>query len=303
MRQMTGEAAAEAEETGLGAHPSAGFPDDRQWLLRLKESLSFPADLDLEQTKTLLWDRIIQLSQASYGCLVAWRDEEFRVERRWDGASQAHGGNGASQDGGVNGAARSGVRQNGKHANGEGFPRSMVQYAFRIGKPVQTEHVQEDDLFRDDPYFYGYKGNGTVCCLPVHLQEESAGVLYLEFPASVHPLQEQLQHALAVLSAQTLFYARLSETLQAQAAEAEIGAEQGAESELFGTGPIVPLSDREYEVLQLISQGLTNKEIAAKLGLTPGTVKVHTHNIFNKLNVNRRTQAIIQARRLKLLDR
>jgi predicted ATPase/DNA-binding CsgD family transcriptional regulator len=305
MRQMTGESAAAVEETGPGARQPTGFPDDEQWLLRLKESLRFPADLNFEQTKSLLWDRIIQLSQASYGCLVAWRDEDFRVERRWNGASQVHGGNSASHNGGVNGAARSGGQQNGKHANGEGFPRSMVQYAFRIGKTVQTEHVLEDDLFRDDPYFHEYKGTGTVCCLPVHLQEESAGVLYLEFPASVHPLQDQLHHALAVLSAQTLFYARLSETLQAQGAgvEAEIGAEQDAESELFGTGPIVPLSDREYEVLQLISQGLTNKEIAAKLGLTPGTVKVHTHNIFNKLNVNRRTQAIIQARRLKLLDR
>lgn len=294
MLRMTGEAAATAEETGPGARQPAGFPDDEQWLLRLKESLSFPADLDFEQTKSLLWDRIIQLSQASCGCLVAWREEELRLERRWNGASQADGGNGA---------ARSGGRQNGKQANGGGFPRSMVQYAFRTGKPVQTENVLGDDLFRDDPYFCGYTGSGTVCCLPVHLQEEPAGVLYLEFPASASPLQDQQQHALTVLSAQMLFYARLSETLRAQAVgAAEAAAGQSAETDPHEAGPFVPLSDREYEVLQLISQGLTNKEIAIQLGLTPGTVKVHTHNIFNKLNVNRRTQAIAQARRLKILD-
>jgi len=295
MPRATGEAAAAAEETGPVARQPAGFPDDEQWLLRLKESLSFPADLDFEQTKSLLWDRIIRLSQASYGCLVAWRDEELRVERRWNGAPRVDGGSGA---------ARTGGRRNGGRANGEGFPRSMAQYAFRIDQPVQTENVLEDDLFRDDPYFRGYKGSGTVCCLPVHLHEEPAGVLYLEFPASAHPLQDQRRHALTVLSAQTLFYARLAETLRAQAvgAEAEASAGQSAEADPYEAGPFVPLSDREYEVLQLISQGLTNKEIAIQLGVTPGTVKVHTHNIFNKLNVNRRTQAIAQARRLKLLD-
>jgi predicted ATPase/DNA-binding CsgD family transcriptional regulator/GAF domain-containing protein len=295
MRQMTVETAAAAEDTGLGNRTPAGFPDDEQWLLRLKESLRFPADLDFEQTKSLLWDRIIQLSQSSYGCLVAWRDEELRVERRWNGASQAGGGDDEAPSGG---------RQNGKHAKCEWFPRSMVQYAFRIGKPVQTDNVLEDDLFRDDPYFRGYAGGEVVWCLPLHLQEEPAGVLYLEFPASASPLQDQQQHALTVLSAQTLYYARLSETLQVQAVgpEAEAGAGRGTETDRHEAGPFIPLSDREYEVLQLISQGMTNKEIAIQLGLTPGTVKVHTHNIFNKLNVNRRTQAIAQARRLKLLD-
>jgi len=315
-----GEEAPAAEEAGPGARQPAGvagLPDDEQWLLQLKESLSFPADLDFEQTKSLLWDRIIRLSQASYGCLVAWRDEEPRVERRSERAARAGGGNRTPQVNGGKRAVRSG-RRNGKPAGGEGFPRTMVQYAFRTGNPVRSDHVLEDDLFRDDPYFRGYEGGGTVCCLPLHLQEEPAGVLYLEFPSSVSPLQEQ-QHALTVLSTQMLFYARLSETLRAQAVRGgwEAAAGKSAETDRheairleadrleadrLEAGPIVPLSDREYEVLQLISQGLTNKEIAVQLGLTPGTVKVHAHNIFNKLNVNRRTQAIAQARKLKLLD-
>jgi len=308
--QVTGEEATAAEETGTGARQQdgrAGLPDDEQWLLQLKESLSFPADLNFEQTKSLLWDRILRLSQASCGCLVAWRDEELQVERRSDGASRAAssldgGGNGAARSGGGDGAAHGG-RGKGKHAHDEGFPRSMAQYALRTGQPVLTENVLEDDLFRDDPYFRGSRGSGTVCCLPLYLQQEPAGVLYLEFPPSVSPLQDQ-QHALTVLAAQALFYARLSETLRAPAVrgEAETAAGKSGETDRHETGPFVPLSDREYEVLQLISQGLTNKEIAIQLGLTPGTVKVHTHNIFNKLNVNRRTQAIAQARKLKLLD-
>ncbi len=64
---------------------------------------------------------------------------------------------------------------------------------------------------------------------------------------------------------------------------------------------IEPLSDREVEVLQLIDQGLSNPEIAAKLVLSTGTVKVHTHNIFSKLAVTSRTQAVNKARALGLI--
>jgi LuxR family maltose regulon positive regulatory protein len=64
---------------------------------------------------------------------------------------------------------------------------------------------------------------------------------------------------------------------------------------------IEPLSDRELEVLRLIDQGLSNSEIAAKLVLSTGTVKVHSHNIFSKLGVSSRTQAVNKARALGLL--
>ncbi len=65
---------------------------------------------------------------------------------------------------------------------------------------------------------------------------------------------------------------------------------------------IEPLSDRELEVLRLIDQGLSNSEIAAKLVLSTGTVKVHSHNIFSKLGVSNRTQAVNKARALGLIS-
>ena len=61
------------------------------------------------------------------------------------------------------------------------------------------------------------------------------------------------------------------------------------------------LSAREQEVLALLAQGATNKEIAARLHITVRTVKAHVTNIFNKLGVNSRTEAVAVALRGGLL--
>src|SRR5215471_20485241 len=59
--------------------------------------------------------------------------------------------------------------------------------------------------------------------------------------------------------------------------------------------PRVPLTPRELEVLQLIAKGLRNKEIGAALEIAEDTVKIHIKNIFEKLEVIDRTQAVITA--------
>ena len=59
--------------------------------------------------------------------------------------------------------------------------------------------------------------------------------------------------------------------------------------------PRVGLTSRELEVVHLIATGLRNKEIGAKLDITEGTVKIHIKNIFGKLEVIDRTQAVVSA--------
>jgi two-component system NarL family response regulator len=63
-----------------------------------------------------------------------------------------------------------------------------------------------------------------------------------------------------------------------------------------------PLTDREIDVLQLLAYGKSNKEIASKLFISEFTVKGHLHNIFAKLNVLSRTEAITAATRRGLVQ-
>lgn len=62
------------------------------------------------------------------------------------------------------------------------------------------------------------------------------------------------------------------------------------------------LTSREVQVLQLISEGLRNKEVGATLGITEGTVQIHVKNIFGKLTVNDRTAAVQKAVRRGLIQ-
>lgn len=85
--------------------------------------------------------------------------------------------------------------------------------------------------------------------------------------------------------------------------------------EITATAPLPPLdsaalertlaqyriTQREYEVLQLIARGLSNQEIAAHMFVSLNTVKTHTSNLFSKLDAQRRTQAVERARALGLI--
>jgi len=62
-----------------------------------------------------------------------------------------------------------------------------------------------------------------------------------------------------------------------------------------------PLSDRETEVLKMLSKGMNYKEVASDLFLSPHTVKTHIKNIYTKLHVNSRAEAIYKAIKQKLI--
>ncbi|MCA9969340.1 MAG: tetratricopeptide repeat protein [Anaerolineales bacterium] len=83
---------------------------------------------------------------------------------------------------------------------------------------------------------------------------------------------------------------------------AAFGPEAGSEAFAANAQPLVePLSERELEVLRLVAEGQTNRQIAERLFLALSTVKGHNRVIYGKLNVGRRTEAVARARELGLL--
>jgi LuxR family maltose regulon positive regulatory protein len=64
---------------------------------------------------------------------------------------------------------------------------------------------------------------------------------------------------------------------------------------------VEPLSKVELEILSLLNRGLTNQEIANRLAMTVGTTKWRMNQIFGKLQVRNRIEALARARQLKLL--
>ncbi len=75
------------------------------------------------------------------------------------------------------------------------------------------------------------------------------------------------------------------------------------EEEEIDDSELFVLSDREQEILDLVAQGLRNKEIASKLSIAEKTVKNHVSNILKALQVNSRTEAAMKAVRSRLVDK
>jgi LuxR family maltose regulon positive regulatory protein len=107
-----------------------------------------------------------------------------------------------------------------------------------------------------------------------------------------------------------LLYAALSENIELKYVQRVLASFDDPEPEkpLLKTahshqvGLIEQLSEREIEVLELIAKGLTNQVIADRLVLSLHTVKAHTRNIYGKLDVHNRTQAVDRARSLGILS-
>jgi LuxR family transcriptional regulator, maltose regulon positive regulatory protein len=83
---------------------------------------------------------------------------------------------------------------------------------------------------------------------------------------------------------------------------AAFGRHDAVQPASFIPQPLIePLSERELEVLRLVAQGLSNRQISARLCLAVSTVKGHNQRIFAKLQVQSRTEALVRARELGLV--
>jgi LuxR family maltose regulon positive regulatory protein len=116
---------------------------------------------------------------------------------------------------------------------------------------------------------------------------------------------QSIQQALALCSDPNIsdnYLQKLTSILGIQASSTSTQAELPGAAALESNKQLIePLSQRELEVLDLIHQGLANKEIARKLSLAPATVKAHIRNLYGKIDAKSRTEALSKARSFGLI--
>jgi len=120
---------------------------------------------------------------------------------------------------------------------------------------------------------------------------------FLKYSAQLSPLLALLQHTETLTSESQDF---ITEILQASG-YTRTPASVLPQEKLQSLVTAASVTEREQEVLRLLSDGLSNREIGLRLCISPGTVKTHLANIYGKLGVNNRVQAMAEARTLQLI--
>jgi LuxR family maltose regulon positive regulatory protein len=157
----------------------------------------------------------------------------------------------------------------------------MVLQALALHAGTQRSHGKEDRAVQ-------LLGDALALAEP----EGFVRIFVDEGPPMAHLLYEALSHGIAPDYVRRL----LSAFPDAKPDPAAPPSTQASESDW-----IEPLSEREIEVLALVAEGLTNQEIASRLFLSHHTIKAHTRNIFGKLDVHNRTEAVARGRALGIL--
>ncbi|RPH59674.1 MAG: hypothetical protein EHM81_07750 [Chloroflexi bacterium] len=189
-------------------------------------------------------------------------------------------------------------------------PISMiVKHLTTIPPPItglhpSVQHVLDRALEKDRAERYPRAGEFANELMLALFGREAAGVA----PSAPHAPLSSLKNILDLLVDQAEAYARAlpSNNYPARAAVNALSrlarqAQEEARSLADGLEPARPsahpFSPREYEVLGLAADGLTNKEIAYRLGISERTVQFHINSVFNKTTTNSRTEAVAFALR------
>jgi DNA-binding CsgD family transcriptional regulator len=169
----------------------------------------------------------------------------------------------------------------------EFLPKKIIRYAGRTFEEVIIEAKPIDGPFANDDYIKK-RPSISIICLPLKYNEIFTGLIYLESRNNNRFNSLTVEH----IKHQSFY----------------LVAKQALERETYGSNKIFinqtvkeQLTEREMEVLHCIAEGMTNKEIGEKLCISASTVKTHTINLYGKLEVNSRVQAVTKTKSLGLL--
>ncbi|WP_094603994.1 Serine/threonine-protein kinase PknD [Sporomusa silvacetica DSM 10669] len=218
----------------------------------------------------------IENAGATKGYLILEQDEKFFIEAAKEGELHP-----------VALAMSTSLEENSKLA------RTIVRYVTRTLEPVVMNDLEQAGIFSTDPYL-AQSLSKSIVCLPLLCSGIPVGVLYLENSLLPGVFTPDRLEVLQLLASQMAYVQKLQSFF---AEDKNTGAKTA-----LPPPPVAPLTERELEILNLIAAGMSNKEIGQVLYLTINTIKTHVLKIYEKLQVNRRMQAVTRARELKLLQ-
>ncbi len=162
------------------------------------------------------------------------------------------------------------------------LPKRIIRYVAYTKKDVLYHINIGHDIFLKDTYIIENKPFAIVC-IPFFHQNELLGILYLERTKMEKSFNRSHVEAWQILIEKIMHTGKLEYLIKSDLNQFQ-------------------LTQRELEVLKLLAQGKSNDEIAKELNLTVSTVKSHLLNIYGKLGVNKRIQAVVKARELDLIS-
>lgn len=230
-------------------------------------------ETDLNKLLESFLNIILQSAGADRGYLILERNRELFIEAAKDSDSSVT------------------VAKTVSLEKSHNLSKAVVRYVARTLETIVLNCGEQVGIFAKDPYI-AKTDSRSIACLPLLFQRIPIGVLYLENSLVSRAFTHDRLEALKFLSTQIAYVKKLWSYL-----------EEDTDRFKEGIYPylIDPLTERETEVLKLIADGMSNKEISEKLEITINTVKGYIKNIYEKLGVNRRVQVVTRAKELKIL--
>jgi len=175
------------------------------------------------------------------------------------------------------------------------YPEYILRHVARTGEPVILDHATQS-YYVKDPYIQ-HTAPCSIICMPILLPgSELTYLLYLENSQVTGVFTERSLSVLELMITRVAYLYLLKDSQMNLHKDIQI-----APLFKYTEQMMEPLTNREVEVLRALMEGLSNKEIAEGLGITEATVKTHVFNIYGKLGVKRRGQAIIRAKELQIV--
>jgi DNA-binding CsgD family transcriptional regulator len=225
--------------------------------------------LELEAAYKYFLNTICKEAKADLGVILLEKEDQIRLEYMWQYGEETFSLAGIEIE------------------ELENLPKKVFRYAGRTYEKVIIESKPKEGPFANDDYI-GDRAEISIICLPLKYNDIFVGLIYLESQNNY-----QFNPMIAKYIKRLSFYLVAKHAL-------EKGSEKSAK--MFTNNTVnEQLTNREVEVLYYMAEGMSNKEIANKLYISLSTVKTHTLNIYGKLEVSSRVQAVTKAKKLGLV--